>query len=61
METTDPAWTLISQERKDGTWYVKAEKPETPTQHIGDFQSEAEAQDWIIQKSGSYFGKRGNP
>ena len=52
MENLDPTRTMIPLQREDGTWFVKAEKPDTPTQRIGDFQSEAEAQDWIIQKIG---------
>ena len=47
MANLDPERTLIPRERKDGTWCVKAEKPDRIIQHIGDFNNEAEAQDWI--------------
>jgi hypothetical protein len=58
MPPLDQNRTFIPVERKDGSWSVKAEHPDAVTQDIGDFKSEAEAQDWIIQESASYFRKR---
>ena len=55
MANLDPERTLIPRERKDGTWCVKAEKPDRIIQHIGDFNNEAEAQDWINHESNAYF------
>ncbi|MGC1327660.1 MAG: hypothetical protein WA850_18250 [Xanthobacteraceae bacterium] len=59
MANLDPELLLVPQERKDGTWFVKAERPNRATQHIGDFKTEAEAQDWIIMQSGAYFDDLG--
>jgi hypothetical protein len=59
MANLNPELLLVPQERKDGTWFVKAERPNRATQHIGDFKTEAEAQDWIITQSGAYFGDLG--
>jgi hypothetical protein len=60
MARADPPRTLIPQERKDGTWFVKAERLDRATQHIGDFKSEAEARDWITQQSAAYFDNLGS-
>jgi len=59
MAPSDQVRKFIPVERKDGSWSVKAEHPDAVTQDIGDFKSEAEAQDWIIKESAGYFGKRG--
>jgi hypothetical protein len=59
MAQDDPPRTLKPQERKDGTWFVKAERPDRATQHIGDFKSEAEARNWITCESAGYFASLG--
>jgi hypothetical protein len=54
----DPHRKLIPAERKDGSWGVKVERPDALPEDIGDFNSQAEAQDWIIHGSTTYFQKR---
>ena len=40
-------------------WYVEAEWPDRPTEQVGQFGSESEAQDWIVHQSAEWFRKRG--
>jgi hypothetical protein len=58
MANLAPKRVLTAQERKDGTWYVNVDDLDAHTEHIGDFVSETDAQDWIIQNSAAYFSKR---
>ncbi len=47
---------------KDGSgWYVEAEWPDGTTQHVDDFGSDSEAQDWVIHKSAKWLQKHPQP
>jgi hypothetical protein len=52
---------LTRVEHKDGSWGVRAESPNAAIEDIGDFKSEAAAQDWIIQESSAYLRERSGP
>jgi hypothetical protein len=54
MAPIDPKRKLIPVEHKDGSWGVRAEHSDSITEDIGDFQSESDAQDWIIYKSTAF-------
>jgi hypothetical protein len=44
---------------KDGSgWYLEAIGDDDIAENIGDFNSEAEARDWIIHKSAAFFKAR---
>jgi hypothetical protein len=50
---------LTPREYKDGSgWYVEATADGRAPENIGDFPSDAEAQDWIIHKSTAHFKGR---
>jgi hypothetical protein len=51
--------TFKAKPFKDGSgWYVKAEWPDGITQHVDDFGSDSEAQEWVIHKSAGWLQKR---
>jgi hypothetical protein len=54
-----PALKLRPVQRRDGTWYVKAIRPNFPSERIGDFRSDAVAQDWIDRKARDFFAAKG--
>jgi len=44
--------TMTSQTLKDGSaWYVRLTWPDGHAEHVGDFHSESECDDWISYKS----------
>jgi hypothetical protein len=44
---------------KDGSgWYLETVGDDGVAENIGDFSSEAEAQDWIVHKSAAFFNAR---
>jgi hypothetical protein len=45
---------------KGGRWFVAVKTGNGPDSHIGDFDTEAEAKDWILTKSKYWPGKPGN-
>jgi hypothetical protein len=50
---------LTSREYKDGRgWYVEALPEGGAPENIGDFPTDAEAQEWIVHKSTTYFKGR---
>jgi hypothetical protein len=52
---------LVPREYKDGSgWYVEASREGHVPEHIGRFESDSEAYDWISLKSTAYFAAR-NP
>ncbi len=56
---TTPPPQLTPREYKDGRgWYVEAIVEGGITENVGDFASDSEAHDWIIQKSSAYFKAR---
>jgi hypothetical protein len=42
---------------KDGRWYVSVKTGNGPDSHVGDFETEAEAKDWIVKKAKYWPGK----
>ena len=47
------------REYKDGRgWYFEATGDGGVTENVGDFGSDSEAKDWIVQKSIAYFKAR---
>jgi hypothetical protein len=54
----DLKFYLRPVERKDGTWCVEITKIGIIPESIGDFQSEADANDWITEESLAFFQKR---
>jgi hypothetical protein len=46
---------------KSGRWFVAVKTGNGPDSHIGDFESEADAKDWISTKSKYWPGKPGAP
>jgi hypothetical protein len=50
---------LTSREYRDGRgWYIEAIADNGAPENIGDFPTDAEAQEWIIHKSTAYFKRR---
>jgi hypothetical protein len=45
------------QMTKDGRWYVSVKTRNGPDSHVGDFETEAEAKDWIVKKAKYWPGK----
>jgi hypothetical protein len=60
-EKHPPQPQLTPREYKDGRgWYIEAIGGGGVAENVGDFATESEAQDWIIQKSTAYFKARQN-
>jgi hypothetical protein len=55
MAKSSPKLTLTPRGRRDGTWYVEVIRPGIVTEHIGDFKSKAEAEDWISRNASDKF------
>jgi len=50
--------TFTPKSFKDGSgWYVEAVWPDGFIQHVDDFGSDTEAQDWVIHKSAGWLKK----
>jgi hypothetical protein len=53
-----PNSKLTLQQYKDGSgWYVEAEWLDGFTQHVDDFGSDSEAQDWVAHESAAWLQK----
>jgi hypothetical protein len=61
MPALDPNLTIRPQERKDGSWCVRATRSYVPFTDVGNFKCETDAQDWIIHKAKDHFGKKSDP
>ena len=46
---------------KSGRWFVSVVTGKGPDSHIGDFETEAEAKDWILTKSKYWSSKPDAP
>jgi hypothetical protein len=46
---------------ESGRWFVSVKTGNGPDSHIGDFETEAEAKDWILRKSQCWPGKPAAP
>ena len=55
MDTLEQELTLRPHQRADQSWCVEAIWHKGPTKLIGWFESQSEAKDWIIYRSGAYF------
>jgi hypothetical protein len=54
--------TLKLKRFMDGSgWHVDAEWPNGVTQHVDDFESDSEAQEWIAKKSEAWLQKHPIP
>jgi hypothetical protein len=42
---------------ESGRWFVSVKTGNGPDSHIGDFETEADAHDWILRKSQYWPGK----
>jgi hypothetical protein len=47
------------QMTRSGRWFVSVKTGNGPDSHIGDFETEAEAKDWIARKARYWPGKPG--
>ena len=57
LKNLQPQTTL--RRNKDGSgWYLETVGDDGVAENIGDFSSEAEAQDWIVHKSAAFFNAR---
>ena len=49
------------QKLQSGRWFVSVKTGNGPDSHIGDFETEAEAKDWIATKAKYWPGKPAAP
>ena len=52
-----PTAPHFQPETKNGRWFVAVKAGNGPDSHIGDFETEAEAKNWILTKSKNGPGK----
>jgi hypothetical protein len=50
--------TTLRRYRDGSGWYLEAVGENGVTENIGDFSSEAEANDWVVHKSAAFFKAR---
>jgi hypothetical protein len=59
MDKTQKKPEMRPRELKDGSgWYVLVQWADRPSQQVGEFQSEEEAQQWIIENSADWLRTR---
>jgi hypothetical protein len=59
MNPSEKKPDMRPRELKDGSgWYVLVQWKDRPSEQVGRFSSEAEAQDWVEHSSASWFDKR---
>jgi hypothetical protein len=60
MADPPPDESFEAVEQKDGSgWYVRLTRPRMLPQQIGDFQTEAEAREWIGAESAKWLERFG--
>ncbi len=53
-----PPQTTLRRYKDGSGWYLEAVGEDGVPENVGDFRSDAEAQDWIIHKSAAFFKGR---
>ena len=59
MTKTLPQFAILTT--KSGRWFIAVTTGHGPDSHIGDFETEAQARDWISTKSKYWPGKPPSP